>query len=214
MSKIILFDYWRSSASYRVRIALWLKGLPFSAVPVDLTMGQQSSAEHLKRQPQGLVPALQVDGKLYTQSLAIIEYIDQLSKQTKLLPENPQERAHVQSLSHLIAMEIHPVCNLKVINHVAKLVDGDSQEIKIAWNQNFIAPGLLALERSLNNSLTGQFCHGDTPGMADCCLIPQLYNARRWGVDYSAHKQICKIEESCRELVAFQSARPDMYKPA
>lgn len=214
MMTITLFDYWRSSSSYRVRIALWLKGLSFSVKPVDLLRSEQKSKDHLRRQPQGLVPAIEIDGEIFTQSLAIIEYIDQLSSVGKLIPNDPVERAHVQAMSQTIAMEIHPICNLRVVNHVAELMGGDSSKVKRHWMQHFIASGLQELELSLNSGATGSFCHGDQPSMADCCLIPQLYNATRWGVDYTAHEQICQIKKSCLELEAFQNAHPDRYNPS
>lgn len=209
---IKLYDYWRSSSCYRVRIALGLKSLGFLSVPIDLTSKEQTSDAHLARHPQGLVPAIEVDGELLTQSLAIIDYIDGLTPHENLLPLNPKARAHVLSLSHIIAMDIHPICNLKVLNHLATLVDGAPKDVKTAWNKEFISTGLCAFEQSLSKNPIGKFCYGDTPSMADCCLIPQLYNAKRWGVDYSSHKHICRIENTCLEVEAFTLAHPDNYR--
>jgi len=212
MSEIVLYDYWRSSASYRVRIALHLKNLPFRAVSIDLVGGQQRSDDHLKRQPQGLVPALQIDGKILTQSLAIIAFLDSLVSTPHMMPRDVMAKARVQSLSYALAMEVHPICNLAVVNHVAEITGG-GDPVKLAWMQRFISAGLAAFETNLQTPETGSFCHGDTPGMADCCLIPQLYNANRWGVSYSAHENICRIEQSCQKLAGFKNAHPDNYKP-
>lgn len=212
MSKITLFDYWRSTASYRVRIALLLKGLEFQVVPVDLVRGEHRSTDHLARNPQGLVPAINIDGQVFTQSLAIIEYLDALHPEPRLVPADPVERARVQALAYAIAMEIHPVCNLRVANHVAGLTDGGDQA-KIDWMQAFIRPGLVAFEAMLDDA-AGPYCHGDAPTMADLCLIPQLYNANRWGVDYADLSHICAIETACKDIPAFARAYPDNFRPA
>ena len=181
MSEIVLYDYWRSSASYRVRIALNRLGLAYRSVAVDLLRAEQKSPEHLKRNPQGLVPALMIDGTMLTQSLAIIEYLDETRK-GGFLPEAPAERARVRALAYAIAMEIHPVCNSSVAAHVMEL-NGGGEETRIAWMRRFIGAGLNAVEALLDHPATGEFCHGDRPGLADFCLVPQLYNAQRWGAD-------------------------------
>jgi maleylacetoacetate isomerase len=207
-----LYDYWRSSASYRVRIALNLKGIEYSPVPVDLLLAEHKLSTHLARQPQGLVPALDIDGKTLTQSLAIIEYLDETRPELPLLPADAPGRARVRTLSYAIAMEIHPVCNTSVANHVTSLVDG-GDSIKTDWMRKFIRSGLTNLEVYLEAQSSGIYCHGDTVSMADCCLIPQLYNAERWGSDYSDLEKICAIEKACSKLPAFVQAHPDNCKP-
>ena len=208
MTTITLFDYWRSSSSYRVRIALWLKGLPFSVKTIDLSRHEQKSKNHRHRNPQGLVPAIEINGKMFTQSLAIIEYVDQFSPNVKLLPDDPVERAHVQALSQNIAMEIHPICNLRVVEHVTKIMGGDSAQVNAIGCNILLLQVVQELEASLHRADTGLFCHGNQPSMADCCLIPQLYNATRWGVDYADHALICKIEKILFSTNSFSKRAP------
>ena len=208
---VILYDYWRSSAAYRVRIALNLKKIDYTTVPVDLLQGEHKSAAHLQRHPQGIVPALAIDGQMLNQSLAIIEYLDETRPHIPLLPDDPAERARVRTLSYAIAMEIHPVCNLSVATHVSDLV-GCGDRTKTEWMQKYIYAGLAAFEERLTDHPTRTYCHGDRLTMADCCLIPQVYNAKRWGVDYLGFKQVCRIDEICSMLSAFQDAHPDKCK--
>lgn len=212
MSQVILHDYWRSSASYRVRIALALKGIGYENAAVDLLSAAHKSSVHLDRNPQGLVPALSIDGQVLAQSLAIIEYLDETRPDIRLLPDDPVERARVRTLSHAIAMEIHPICNMHVVKHVAGLTNG-GEETKLAWMQHFISAGLSAFEKLLGHPSTGRFCHGDQPSMADCCLIPQLYNARRYDVSLDGFERITAIEKACAELAPFQAAHPDTVGP-
>ena len=212
MSEITLFDYWRSSASYRVRIALNLKQLDYSIVGVDLLKGEHKNKVYLNLHPQGLVPAIKIDGEIFTQSLAIIEYLEDLFPDVALLPKDAKGRARVRALSFAVAMEIHPVCNLSVVNDVIDMVDGDNQD-RIDWMQKYIRAGLEAFEIYLNHSSTGLFCHGDQPSMADCCLIPQLYNAQRWGAEFSDLKMISAIHQECMDMDAFKKAYPDAVKP-
>lgn len=206
MSDAILYDYWRSSASYRVRIALNLAGIDYKAVPVDLVKGDHKSQEHLARNPQGLVPALMIDGVLLTQSLAIIEYLHEKMLALQLLPADPIARAKVRAIAYAIAMDIHPVCNLGVINYVTDLV-GNVDETRKAWMNKFIGSGLAAVEKLLENS-PGPLCCGATPTLADICLIPQIYNARRWEVDISALPRVIAIEAQLAENPAFKKAYP------
>ncbi|WP_068115453.1 maleylacetoacetate isomerase [Tropicimonas marinistellae] len=208
-----LFDYWRSSASYRVRIALNLLDLPWHGVTVDLLAGSHRQPEYVARNPQGLVPTLTVDGIDLTQSLAIIEYLNETVPGARLLPIDPAARHRVRSLSYSIAMEIHPICNLSVARHVAELTGG-GQEATIAWMQRFIGGGLANVEEMLRQGEEGAFCHGNTPSMADCCLIPQLYNARRWGIELGAFNRICAIESACASIPAFVAAHPDSVRPS
>ncbi len=212
MTQPILYDYWRSSASYRVRIALNLAGIEYQAVPIDLLKRGHKSAEHLQRNPQGLVPALQIDGHLLTQSLAIIEYLDETRTGLNFLPADPLGRTRARALAYVIAMEIHPVCNTSVAAHVVELAGG-GDETRRAWMQKFIRQGLLAFEALLAGRPAGDYCHGSDPGLADCCLIPQLYNADRWGADYADCPNIRSVAASCAELNAFTAAHPDRIGP-
>jgi maleylacetoacetate isomerase len=204
MTDAVLFDYWRSSASYRVRIALNMLAIPYRSVPVDLLAGEHKQAEHLARNPQGLVPVLQIDGHMLTQSLAIIEYLSETRPNATLLPADPLGRHRVRSLSYAIAMDIHPVCNLGVVFHVMQQ-SSDPDAARAAWMRKFIGEGLEAFERMLDSSHTGEFCYG---------LVPQLYNARRWKVDLSACIRATAIAERCDALPAFAAAHPDRCGPA
>ncbi len=215
MSGAILYDYWRSSASYRVRIALNLCAVEFESVSVDLVKGDQSAPDHLARNPQGFVPVLEIDGLRLTQSLAIIEYL-QDTRGYPVMPEDAAGRARVRALSHVIAMETHPVCNPSVVGEVIKRAGAsgdDANALRVDWMKYFIAKGLAAFEALLDNPRTGEFCHGDTPGLADICLVPQVYNAKRWGADISALKRIAAICEHCEALDAFAAAHPDRHNP-
>ena len=205
---VVLHDYWRSSASYRVRIALNLKGIGYERLRVDLLKGEQRGAENLRVNPQGLVPTLEIDGRRLTQSLAIIEYLDETRPEPPLLPATPEARAHVRALALAIACEIHPVSNLKVLARVETLA---GPEARTAWNRQNIAAGLEAVESLLDHpGFTGRFCHGSAPGLADCALIPQLYNATRWGADFAHLPRIRAVADSCAELEAFRAASPDI----
>lgn len=209
--KAILYDYWRSSASYRVRIALNLLGIEFETVPVDLLRNGHKGIDHLTRNPQGLVPALAIDGHMLTQSLAIIEYLDETHPGAGFLPADRVGRQRVRALAYVIAMDIHPVCNLGVISHVMQLTGGGDQTREL-WMRKFIAEGLTALEKMLDNPDTDKFCHGDAPGMADCCLVPQVYNARRWGADIGHLARVNAIAGHCEAIEAFAAAHPDRAK--
>ncbi|KQX57560.1 MULTISPECIES: maleylacetoacetate isomerase [Ensifer] len=208
MSETVLYDYWRSSASYRVRIALNSLGESYRSVPVDLLAKAHKAPEHLVRNPQGLVPVLEIDGERFTQSLAIIEYLAETRATSGFLPEDAIGRQRVRSLSYAIAMDIHPVCNLSVVSHVMANAE-DSEAARRNWMRKFIGEGLSAFERLLDHSATGRFCHGDMPTMADFCLVPQVYNARRWDVDLSACPRLVAIDQNCAEIEAFARAHPD-----
>ncbi len=204
----ILYDYWRSSASYRVRIALNLLVQPYEAVPVDLLAGAHREADYLTLNPQGILPSLLIDGHLLTQSLAIIEYLHATTDGSSLLPDDALGQFRVRQLSYAVAMEIHPVCNLSVAAHAANLTK-DANAAKADWMTHFIANGLANLEVLLAQDARATFSYGETPTLADCCLIPQLYNADRWGVDYSAHRRITQIAKATRGMSAFADAHPD-----
>lgn len=208
---IRLYDYWRSSASYRVRIALALLGLDWDSVPVNLLDGSHRATDNLARNPQGLVPSLEIDGLMLTQSLAIIEYLND-TRGGGLLPEDPAGKARVRALSYAVAMEIHPVCNLSVGKYA---VEGSAGAITMeSWMRHFIAKGLSALEEMLDHLSTGRFSHGDRPTMADLCLVPQVYNARRWGVDLVGMPKVAAVDAAMAELEAVKLAHPDRWASA
>ena len=213
MTDVVLYDYWRSSASFRVRIALHLKGIPFSTVAVNLLDGSQRSAAHLMRNPQGFVPALAIDGMMMTQSLAIIEYLDSRNPAPALLPADPAEAARLRAIAYAIAMEIHPICNPSVVAHHAAAFDGSDDDRKI-WMQHFIDKGLRAVEVLANHPASGRFLHGDSPGLADIVLVPQLYNARRWDVPLDDMPRLTAIDAACRDLPAFAAAAPEAVNSA
>ena len=202
---ITLFDYWRSSAAYRVRMALNLLKLPYDSQPVDLVKGEQRGADNVARNPQGLVPTLEIDGLRLTQSLAIIEYLDET--RGGLLPKTPGDRAHVRALSYAIAMEIAPICNLTVREHVGSMGAMSSE----AWCRHYISKGLTAFEAMLTSA--GRYCHGDMVTMADLCLVPQIYNAERVGIDVTSFPQTARIVANLRDIPAIAAAHPDRVKP-
>lgn len=211
-----LYGYWRSTAAWRVRIALNLKGLAWESVPVHLLRdgGEQRAPEFRALNPQGLVPALQADGELLTQSLAIIEYLDETRPRPPLLPADAAGRARVRSLAQLVAADIHPLNNLRVLQWLERHggLDGPQRE---AWYRHWVVEGLGALEARLQREAgTGRFCHGDSPGLADCCLVPQLYNARRYGVGLDPFPTLLRIEAACMVLDAFKAATAESQADA
>ncbi|NOD78210.1 MULTISPECIES: maleylacetoacetate isomerase [unclassified Ruegeria] len=211
MNKPVLFDYWRSSASYRVRIALNLAAIDYDAVVVDLVGGEHKGAEHLARNPQGFVPVLDVDGHRLTQSLAILDYLDR-TRQLNLLPNDAVERARVQALAYAIAVDIHPVCNLSVARHATSL-SKEATDMPGDWMRHFIRPGLQAFETMLGTFEQAPYCTGSQPSLADICLIPQLYNARRWQVELSDMPRVLGVEAACASHPAFVAAHPDAHAP-
>jgi maleylacetoacetate isomerase len=210
MNEVVLYDYWRSSASNRVRIALNLLGIDYKTVPINLLEGAHRTPDYLTLNPQGFVPTLVIDGKTLTQSLAIIEYLAELRPECGLLPPDIADRQKVRALAYAVAMDIHPICNLHVVSHLMTMTDkADARE---EWMKHFIADGLRKLEATIGE-FDGAFSFGDRPTMADLCLVPQVYNARRWGVDMTAFKGIVDIDAKCAKLPAFQAAHPDRVKP-
>jgi len=206
-----LYDYWRSSAAYRLRITLNLLGLDYDREVVDLTTAAHKGPDNLARNPQGLVPTLEIDGQTFTQSLAIVEYLDE-TRHAGLLPDTPIARVRVRKIAYAIAMEIHAVCNLSVARFAS---ENSAKTITMqGWMQRFITPGLNAVEIMLRDPLSGEYCHGDTVTMADICLMPQLYNAERWGIDTGAMANITRIASNLRQIPAFARAHPDNYARA
>jgi maleylpyruvate isomerase len=204
-----LYNYFRSSAAYRVRIALHLKGLAYEPTGVHLVKGEQRAAEFLAINPAGLVPALIDDSAVLTQSLAIIEYLDEKYPNTlALLPKSPEARAAVRAASLSLAADVHPLGNVRVLKYLTGEL-GLSEAQKEAWLQHWISLGLAAFEASLVSSgSAGKFCFGDTPSMADCVLVPQVFSARRFNVDVTAYPTIAAIDAHCNSLAAFQAAHP------
>lgn len=211
-----LHTYFRSSAAYRVRIALNLKGLQPEMAFVHLLKdgGEQFGSAYDALNPQHLVPLLEDDGMLLSQSLAIIDYLDETHPQHPLLPTDARGRARVRALSQAIACDIHPINNLRVLKYLSDELQV-SPEQKTAWYRHWVALGLQALERQLTrNKETSLFCHGDTPTVADCCLVPQLYNARRFECDLTPYPTMLAIAERCEQLAAFADARPERQADA
>lgn len=204
MTDVTLHDYWRSSSAYRVRIALNLIGIPYRSIPIDLTTGAQRDPRHLTANPQGLVPVLEIDGLRLTQSVAILEYLDE-TRNAGFLPKAPADRAKARALAMAVAMDIQPVCNLRVAQHAVTF--GASTE---DWMQHFITLGFQGLEPMLPDT---PFAHGDKPGLADLCLLPQVYNARRWGVDMAPFPRITEITDRMEAIPEIAAAHPDRVKP-
>lgn len=211
MSSMSLYGYYRSSTSYRVRIALALKGIEVAQVPVNLLKGEQRSADYLAINPQGLVPTLMVGDTpapvVLTQSLAIMEYLEERWPTPALLPSAPEARAKVRSLCQFMACEMHPLNNPRVLNYLTDRLEV-TQEQRLEWYRHWVAEGFARLEVMLAES-AGRFCHGDSPGMADACLMPQLYNARRFECEFKAYPRILAIEAACQSMEAFQQAHPE-----
>jgi maleylacetoacetate isomerase len=202
-----LYTYFRSSAAFRVRIALNLKGLRYEPVFVHLAKGKHREPGYAGVNPQGLLPTLELDdGTRLTQSLAIIEYLDEMHPQPPLIPKDSLARARVRSLSYLIAAEIHPLNNLRVLQHLKRAL-GQSQEQIDTWYRHWIADGLAKLEADLGQS-RARFCHGDAPTLADCCLVPQIFNAKRYNSDLAPYPTTLRIFENCMKLDAFDRAQP------
>lgn len=208
-----LYSYFRSSASYRVRIALNLKGLPYEAVPINLLKGEQKTDAYKAINPQGLLPALVEGGHTITQSLAIMEYLEETHPTPALLPKSPAERARVRALCLAIACEIAPINNLGILNYLKDSLSA-SDEQKNAWIQHWIGKGFSAVEQMLKDGKSGTYCHGNTPGMADCVLVPQLFNARRFNCDLAPYPTIMRIAEHCEEHPAFAAAHPSKQPDA
>ncbi|MCE9522727.1 MAG: maleylacetoacetate isomerase [Alphaproteobacteria bacterium] len=211
-----LYDYAYSSAGYRARIALNLKGLKYERSVVNLIKdgGQQHSAAYKAVNPQELIPTLETDGRVIGQSLAIVEYLDETYPTPPLLPSYPAEKARVRQIAYEIACDIHPINNQRVRQHL-KALGHSEEEILSKWYAHWIAIGFAALETQLSGSKeTGQFCHGDTPTLADICLVPQMANAYRFKVPVDAFPTLVRIDAACRALPAFAAAAPEKQPDA
>ena len=209
-----LYTYFRSSAAFRVRIALNLKGLAYEPVFVHLAKGQHRERQYAEVNPQGLLPTLELDdGTRLVQSLAIIEWLDEKHPSPPLIPKESLARARVRSLSFLVASEIHPLNNLRVLQHLKRAL-GQSQEQIDTWYRHWIADGLQKLEAELARPGTGKFCHGDAPSMADCCLVPQIFNGKRFNSDLAPYPTTMRVFENCMKLEAFDRAQPSKQPDA
>jgi maleylacetoacetate isomerase len=211
-----LYGYFRSSAAFRVRITLNLKRLDYEQASIHLRKNEQRQAAYLALQPQGLVPALEDDdGEIFIQSLAIIEYLDETHPAPPLLPVHPAARARVRALAQAIACDIHPIDNLRVLRYLVKPLGHDEAAVE-AWFNHWIMLGFDGVERLLaGDGHAGQFCHGDAPGLADICLVPQVFNARRYtSFDMTPYPAIRRIFDQCMTLDAFERARPERQPDA
>jgi maleylacetoacetate isomerase len=208
-----LFTYFRSSAAFRVRIGLNLKRLAYESTFVHLPKGEHRLPAYGALNPQGLLPALEDEGRLLTQSLAILEYLEETHPEPPLLPQDPLARARVRSLSLLIACEIHPLNNLRILTHLKNSL-GQSEEQVNAWYRHWIADGLAKLEAELKAPATGRYCHGEAPGMADCCLVPQVFNAQRYKCDLAPYPIVMRMYDACMRLEAFDRAQPSRQADA
>jgi maleylacetoacetate isomerase len=210
MSRPILYDYYRSSAAYRVRIALNLKGVDYERRPVNLVESEQRGDDYRELNPQGLIPMLEIDGHRLTQSLSIIVYLDQCFPDPPLVPRGRADGAHVRAMALAVACDIHPLNNLRVLKYLKGQL-GRSQEEVDAWYAHWISEGLPALETTAKEG-SGEFLFGDTPTIADICLVPQLYNARRYNVPLDDYPTLLRADENANALDPFAAAHPDRQK--
>ena len=213
-----LYTYFRSSAAYRVRIALNVKGIDYDSIPVHLLQdgGQQLLPAYRAVNPSALVPALDDDGAILTQSLAMLEYLDETRPAVPLLPGDALGRARVRALALAIACDAHPLTNLRVLKYLKNTL-GLSDEAKQEWYRHWMAEGLAAVEALLaqgDPAGTGLFCHGDSPTMADCCLVPQVFNAQRFAIDLAPYPRVARIHAHCAGLPAFVAAHPSRQPDA
>jgi len=211
-----LYDYFRSSAAYRVRIGLKLKGLDYESLPVHLLRdgGEQLKPEYRAINPSAAVPCLQDGDAAITQSLAILEYLEEKHPLVPLLPRDALGRARVRQLALIVACDIHPINNLRILRYLVKQA-GLSEEGKNAWYVHWVQEGFAALEAHLaGSSDTGRFCHGDAPTLADCFLVPQVFNASRFNIDMAPYPTIARIDAACRAVPAFMAAHPSAQPDA
>jgi maleylacetoacetate isomerase len=212
MPQAVLYDYYRSSAAYRVRIALNVKGIEYESRPVNLLESAQRSDDYRALNPQGFVPMLEIDGLRLTQSLAIMGYLDQRFPTRPLLPASADARSHVLSLALTVACDIHPLNNLRVLKYLKDEL-GEDQEARDSWYCHWVSEGLAALE-ALSAPRSGSFLFGNNATMADICLVPQLYNARRFNVPLDPYPTLLRADENAAKLEAFEAAHPDRQEQA
>ena len=206
---LILHNFFRSSTSFRVRAALNLKGLHYDYVSYALRKGEQRDADHLSLNPQGLVPTLETPQGPLAQSLAIIEWLDETTPQPPLLPSDPWGRARVRSLAHAVALDIHPVNNLRVLTYLTETFGADEEAVA-TWFRHWVSQAFAALEQRLSREPeTGTFCHGETPGLADLCLAGQVINNRRFSISLADTPTIQRIFDACMALPSFEAAAPN-----
>ena len=209
--QLTLYSYWRSSAAYRVRIGLNLKGLPYHTIPVHLVRhgGEQHADAYRQLNPQQLVPVLKHGDRVLRQSVAILEYLDETWPSPPLLPASSRDRQRVRAVAQAVACDIHPLNNLRVLQYFDRTWNVPPPE-RDEWVRHWMAEGFEAVEAMLNgHPSTGTFCEGDMPGLADCCLIPQIYNARRFGVALDPYPTLVRVEQACLALPAFEAALPE-----
>jgi maleylacetoacetate isomerase len=211
MSDVVLYDFWRSSACYRVRIALNLKGIAYRAVTTDLAKGDQRSADYRAKNPQGFAPMLEIDGLRLTQSLAICDYLDATVSDPPFAPGGPAARSKVLAMALVIACDIHPLNNLRILKYLDDPL-GVAEGARDDWYRKWVGEGFDALEAMAAGA--GEYLSGATPGLADICLVPQMYNARRFDTDLTAYPTLVRIDAALTALPAFAKAHPDAVKPA
>ena len=202
-----LYNYFRSSASFRVRIALNLKGLSYDYIPVHLVRGEHKQAPYTNLSADGLVPMLETDGHHLAQSMAIMEYLDETHPVPPLMPADALGRARVRALAQSIACEIHPLNNLRVLKYLVRELKVD-EEAKNTWYRHWVREGLISFERQLAQEPDAVFCHGHAPGLADCCLVPQIFNGQRFDVNFDGLPRTMRAFDACMKLPAFQQAQP------
>lgn len=208
MTDIILYDYWRSSASYRVRIALNLKGIAYQSASTNLLDDSTKQADYIARNPQGFIPMLHIDGQDLTQSLAIIDYLDAKFPEPPMVSSDPLERSRTLAQALVVAADIHPVNNLRIMKYLKHEMGQDQEAINI-WYRQWVSEGFKALEAMAPDTA---FFGGDAPNLADVCLVPQMYNGRRFETDMTAFPKLVRIDAACNELAAFQKAAPEAVK--
>ncbi len=207
-----LYSYWRSSTSYRVRIALNLKGVKYDYIPVNILTGEQTNPDFLKLNPMGGVPTIADNGHIIGQSLAIADYLEQTRPNPPLFPADAAARAYVWQLALIVACDVHPLVNMPAVNYITEKC-GESE--RLPWIDHFTSAGLQGLEYLISsNKFSGKYCAGDAPTLADICLVPQIYSAKRFGVDLTPYPNIVRINDACLDHPAFAAAHPDRQPDA